>query len=102
MESDGPTVSAREEIVKPERVNHLGVEVFDNADVGNAANRIRAAGLQYSIENDTTCLVFSLTQVATGSYLCWYEIRGPEGAQQQAERVRAPRGCGRDRAGNGS
>ena len=38
-----------------ERLNHLGVEVFDDADVSDAANRIRAAGLEYSIENDTTC-----------------------------------------------
>ena len=48
MESNASTVSARGAIVKPERLNHLGVEVFDDADVGNAANRIRAAGLQYS------------------------------------------------------
>ena len=39
----------------PERLNHLGVEVFDDADVSNAANRIRTGGLQYRIENDTTC-----------------------------------------------
>ena len=39
----------------PERLNHLGVEVFDDADVSNAADRIRESGLQYSIENDTTC-----------------------------------------------
>ena len=38
-----------------ERLNHLGVEVFDDADVSDATNRIRAAGLEYSIENDTTC-----------------------------------------------
>ena len=38
-----------------ERLNHLGVEVFDDADVSNATNRIRAAGLEYSVENDTTC-----------------------------------------------
>ena len=38
-----------------ERLNHLGVEVFDDADVGEARDRVSAAGIQHFNENDTTC-----------------------------------------------
>ena len=38
-----------------ERINHLGVEVFDDAEVSRAAERIRTSGLQLRTEGDTTC-----------------------------------------------
>lgn len=38
-----------------ERLNHLGVEVFDDAAVARATDRIRTAGLPHLIEDDTTC-----------------------------------------------
>ena len=38
-----------------ERLNHLGVEVFDDADVGEATDRLKAAGLEHLVEDETTC-----------------------------------------------
>ena len=38
-----------------ERLNHLGVEVFDDADVGEATKRLKAAGLEHLVEDETTC-----------------------------------------------
>ena len=37
-----------------ERLNHLGVEVFDDAEVSRAAERIAANALQHRTESDTT------------------------------------------------
>jgi catechol 2,3-dioxygenase-like lactoylglutathione lyase family enzyme len=39
----------------PERLNHLGVEVFDDADVHVATERLRAAGMQHLVEDEKTC-----------------------------------------------
>ena len=44
-----------EEPNAPERLNHLGVEVFDDVDVGEARERVSAGGIQHFNENDTTC-----------------------------------------------
>ncbi len=38
-----------------ERLNHLGVEVFDDADVRAASDRLKAAGLVDSVEDEHTC-----------------------------------------------
>jgi catechol 2,3-dioxygenase-like lactoylglutathione lyase family enzyme len=38
-----------------ERLNHLGVEVFDDADVRGATDRLKAAGLVDSVEDEQTC-----------------------------------------------
>ena len=38
-----------------ERLNHLGVEVFDDADVRAATDRLRAADLVDSVEDEQTC-----------------------------------------------
>jgi len=38
-----------------ERLNHLGVEVFDDADVQAATDRLKAAGLVDSVEDEQTC-----------------------------------------------
>ena len=38
-----------------ERLNHLGVEVFDDEDVQAATERIRAAGMDHLVEDETTC-----------------------------------------------
>lgn len=38
-----------------ERLNHLGVEVFDNSDVDAAANRFEEAGLLEEVQMDETC-----------------------------------------------
>jgi catechol 2,3-dioxygenase-like lactoylglutathione lyase family enzyme len=39
----------------PERLNHLGVEVFDQSDVEEAVARLQAAGIAGEIEVDRTC-----------------------------------------------
>jgi catechol 2,3-dioxygenase-like lactoylglutathione lyase family enzyme len=38
-----------------ERLNHLGVEVFDDADVHAATDRLKAADLVDSVEDEETC-----------------------------------------------
>ena len=38
-----------------ERLNHLGVEVFDDADVRDATDRLKAADLVDSVEDEQTC-----------------------------------------------
>ncbi|MBW2242832.1 MAG: VOC family protein [Deltaproteobacteria bacterium] len=38
-----------------ERLNHLGVEVFDDADVHAATDRLKSAGLVDSVEDEQTC-----------------------------------------------
>ena len=38
-----------------ERLNHLGVEVFDDANVHAATDRLKAAGLVDSVEDEQTC-----------------------------------------------
>jgi len=38
-----------------ERLNHLGVEVFDEGDVTVATERLKAAGLDALVEDETTC-----------------------------------------------
>jgi catechol 2,3-dioxygenase-like lactoylglutathione lyase family enzyme len=38
-----------------ERLNHLGVEVFEDADVQAATDRLKAADLVDSVEDEETC-----------------------------------------------
>ena len=38
-----------------ERLNHLGVEVFEDRDVHAATDRLKAAGLVESVEDEQTC-----------------------------------------------
>jgi catechol 2,3-dioxygenase-like lactoylglutathione lyase family enzyme len=40
---------------EPERLNHLGVEVFEDEDVSAATLRLREGGLSHLIEDETTC-----------------------------------------------
>jgi len=40
---------------EPERLNHLGVEVFDDEDVTVATERLKNAGLDHLVEDETTC-----------------------------------------------
>ena len=39
----------------PERLNHLGVEVFDDEEVGAATERLKNAGMEHLVEDETTC-----------------------------------------------
>jgi len=38
-----------------ERLNHLGIEVFEDADVHSATDRLKAADLVDSVEDEQTC-----------------------------------------------
>ena len=38
-----------------ERLNHLGVEVFDEAEVASAAERFEAAGIAPEVQRNKTC-----------------------------------------------
>ena len=38
-----------------ERLNHLGVEVFEDEDVHVATDRLKAAGMSDLVEDETTC-----------------------------------------------
>ena len=38
-----------------ERINHLGVEVFDDAHVHAATDRLKAAGMEHLVEDEKTC-----------------------------------------------
>ena len=38
-----------------ERLNHLGVEVFEDDAVHEATERIQASGLPHELEHETTC-----------------------------------------------
>ncbi len=46
-----------------ERLNHLGVEVFDDADVRAATDRLKAADLAASVEDEQTCCYVSQNKV---------------------------------------
>lgn len=39
----------------PERLNHLGVEVFEAEEVSVATDRLRGAGFETLVEDETTC-----------------------------------------------
>ncbi len=62
----------------PERLNHLGVEVFDGSDVDRASARIQAAGLPHLVQDDTTCCYAKQKKVwATdpdGARWEWYRV----------------------------
>ena len=46
-----------------ERLNHLGVEVFDDADVHAATDRLKSAGLVDLVEDEQTCCYASQNKV---------------------------------------
>ena len=63
-----------------ERLNHLGVEVFDEAQVREATERLEAAGLAPLVERETTCCHATQSKVwATepeGLRWEWYRVIG--------------------------
>ena len=62
----------------PERLNHLGVEVFEDEDVSAATERLEAAGMEHSIEDETTCCYAKANKV-------W--VQEPDGARWEWYRV---------------
>ncbi len=85
----------------PERLNHLGVEVFEQAQVTGATDRLKSAGLVDRVEDETTCCYATQSKVwakdPDGARWEWYRLlqdsesfgkpAAPAGAQRgEAER----------------
>lgn len=47
----------------PERINHLGVEMFDDAGVRDAGARLASAGILDEVEEETVCCHATQTKV---------------------------------------
>jgi catechol 2,3-dioxygenase-like lactoylglutathione lyase family enzyme len=62
----------------PERLNHLGVEVFEDEEVGVAAERLRTAGMDTLVEDETTCCYAKANKVwanePDGLRWEWYKV----------------------------
>ena len=76
-----------------ERLNHLGVEVFDDEDVTRATGRLRAAGMEHLVEDETTCCYAKANKVwATdpdGARWEWYRVLENAEAFGEAPRAEA-------------
>ena len=63
-----------------ERINHLGVEVFDADDVTVATERLKAQGLEHLVEDQTTCCYAKADKVwvsePQGLKWEWYTVLG--------------------------
>ena len=61
-----------------ERLNHLGVEVFDDEDVTEATERLKSAEMDHLVEDETTCCYAKANKVwATepdGLRWEWYRV----------------------------
>ena len=79
----------------PERLNHLGVEVFDDELVGAATERLRNAGMEHLVEDETTCCYAKQNKVwasePDGLRWEWYRVIEDSGTfsapEQAAERL---------------
>ena len=62
----------------PERLNHLGVEVFEDEDVTAATERLKAAGMADKVEDEQTCCYATMNKVWStdpqGMRWEWYKI----------------------------
>ncbi len=62
----------------PERLNHLGVEVFDDESVDAATDRLKAEGLEHLVEDETTCCYAKANKVwaqePDGLRWEWYRV----------------------------
>ena len=63
-----------------ERLNHLGVEVFDDADVASAAKRLEAARIEHEVQGEEVCCFANQNKVIThdvdGTMWEWYRVLG--------------------------
>ncbi len=61
-----------------ERLNHLGVEVFADADVHAATDRLVAAGMEHLVEDEKTCCYATQNKVwaqdPQGLRWEWYRV----------------------------
>lgn len=62
----------------PERINHLGVEVFEDEDVSAATERLRQAGMEHLVEDEKTCCYAKQNKVwaaePDGLRWEWYKV----------------------------
>ena len=62
----------------PERLNHLGVEVFDDEDVTAATDRLKTQGMDHLVEDETTCCYAKANKVwasePDGLRWEWYRV----------------------------
>ena len=65
---------------EPERLNHLGVEVFADEDVTAATERLKSADLDHLVEDETTCCYAKADKVwaqePDGLRWEWYRVLG--------------------------
>ena len=61
-----------------ERINHLGVEVFEDAEVRSATERLKAAGMEHLVEDESTCCYATQNKVwalePEGLRWEWYRV----------------------------
>ena len=61
-----------------ERLNHLGVEVFDDMDVQAATDRLKSAGMADAVEDQQTCCYATQNKVwaldPQGTRWEWYRV----------------------------
>ncbi len=61
-----------------ERLNHLGVEVFDDESVDTATDRLKAVGMEHLVEDETTCCYAKANKVwaqePDGLRWEWYRV----------------------------
>ncbi len=61
-----------------ERLNHLGVEVFDDMDVHAATDRLKSAGMADAVEDQQTCCYATQNKVwaldPQGTRWEWYRV----------------------------
>jgi catechol 2,3-dioxygenase-like lactoylglutathione lyase family enzyme len=78
-----------------DRLNHLGFEVFDDAEVDSAAARLADAGLANEVQNDETCCFAKQNKVIThdpdGTMWEWYRVL--EDSPTFFEQPKAEVGC---------
>ena len=62
------------------RLNHLGVEVFEDAEVHEAARRFASAGLEHRVEEEEVCCYAPQNKVIShdpdGTMFEWYRVLG--------------------------
>ncbi len=85
----------------PERLNHLGVEVFEDGEVSAATERLKAAGLAELVEDETTCCYAKADKVwasdPQGMHWEWYQVLADSETfgtpTPEPEASRQPAGC---------
>ena len=63
-----------------DRLNHLGVEVFDDEDVHKAATRFAEGGIEHRVEEEEVCCYAPQNKVIAhdpdGTMFEWYRVLG--------------------------